>query len=182
MKSKSSGAKRFLRGVLCVVCALMLVLSVSAFRESALFGATLAAFPVIYLAAVFFRSIAKSVWAIAFLAFAVGVLEIYAGIANGMPIAWALGGVVFVGALVWSFVGALAGAFKAAFPKGDLPFPKVSPMTHSFDSAFGATTKKSFSGSSKTQAQNSMSDDDSPNGRGGMNQFYSEDDPSGLHL
>ena len=93
-----------------------------------------------------------------------------------------LGGTGFVVFLVLRFVKAAAGAYSAAFPKGDLPFPKVSPMTHSFDSAFGNTTRRSMAGSMKSRSNGAGMDDDSPNGRGGIDPLYKEDDPFGLHL
>lgn len=111
-----------------------------------------------------------------------GTLEIYLGTAKGMPISWVLGGAGFVVFLILRFVKAAAGAFHAAFPKGDLPFPKVSPMTHSFDSAFGNTTRHSVAGSTKARSNGAGMDDDSPNGRGGIDPLYKEDDPFGLHL
>lgn len=164
------------------VFALMLLASISAFRESPLLGFAMVAIPTAYAGGAMFNSVRKSVWGMAFLILGVGVLEIYLGVAKGMPVSWVLGGVGFAVYLVARFIKAASGAYRSAFPKGDLPFPKVSPMTHSFDSAFGNTTRRSVSGSTKSRSNGADMDYDSPNGRGGINHIYTEDDPFGLHL
>lgn len=177
MKTKSSVLGKAVRWALYAMVALMLVASVSAFRESVLLGMALVVIPAIFFAAIFFRAIAKSIWAVAFLMFSVGVLEIYSGFAKGMPIAWVLGGAVFFLVIIWSFVKAATGAYKNAFPKGDLPFPKVSPITHSFDSAFGNMRKRADS--SRPNTNETGLGEDGFNGRGGVHEMFREGDAFG---
>ena len=177
MKTSRFGLKGAVKLAAFFTCGLMLLTSVSAFRENPALGAALVAVPALFCAMAMFNSVRKSAWGLAFLVLGLGTLEIYLGTAKGMPISWVLGGAGFVIFLILRFVKAAAGAFHAAVPKGDLPFPKVSPMTHSFDSAFGNTRRRSSS--TQTNINGSGLDGEGFNGRGGVDEIIKEGDPFG---
>lgn len=177
MKTSRFGLKGAVKLAAFFVCGLMLLASVSAFRENPALGAALVAVPALFCAMVMFNSVRKSAWGLAFLVLGLGTLEIYLGAAKGMPVSWVLGGAGFVVFLVVRFVKAVAGAYNAAFPKGDLPFPKVSPMTHSFDSAFG--NMRNRSDSSRPTINKTGLGEEGFNGRGGVHETFREDDPFG---
>jgi len=177
MKTSRLGLKGVVKLAAFTLCGLMLLASISAFRESSLLGYALVTVPALFCGVAMFNSVRKSAWGLAFLVLGLGTLEIYLGTAKGMPISWVLGGAGFVVFLILRFVKAAAGAFHAAFPKGDLPFPKVSPMTHSFDSAFGNTRRRSSS--TQTNINGSGLNGEGFNGRGGVDEIIKEDDPFG---
>lgn len=114
---------------------------------------------------------------------AIGILEIYLGIAKGMPISWVLGvtGVIFF--LFVRFFTAVSGLCRAAFPN-ELPLPKVSPMTHNeFDSIFDNNKKGSNSNKANSNKANSNLYEDEIynglNGLGGYDELIREDNPFG---
>lgn len=176
-KTSRFGLKGVVRLAAFILCGLMPLACVLAFREGSVLGCALVALPALFCGAAMFNSVRKSVWGIAFLVLGLGTLEIYLGAAKGMPISWVLGGAGFVVLLILRFVRAASGAFHAAFPKGDLPFPKVSPMTYSFDSAFGNTRRRSSS--THTNLDGSGLDGEGLNGRGGVDEIFKEGDPFG---
>lgn len=165
-----------------IVFSLMLLVSISAFRESPVLGFALSGIPLLFIGVAILNMIRKSVWGGGLLMFSIGVLEIYLGVAKGMPISWALGGAGFVIYLLVRFIKTAVGTYRAAFPEGDLPFPKVSPMVHSFDTAFGTTTRRKTSDSKDSRFDDEEMEDDTPNGRGGINPIFTEDDPAGFFL
>lgn len=177
MKTSKSGLTGVFKMIAWFVAALLLLSSFSAFRASPALGYALVAIPALFWGLAMLNSVRKSVWGLALLMLGLGVLEIYLGAAKGMPISWVLGGAGFFFFLVVRFVKAAVDAYRLAFHKGDLPIPKVSPITHSFDSAFGNNRRRSSS--TQTKTNDSGLYDDGFNGRGGVNEIMKEGDPFG---
>lgn len=175
MKTSKFSLKSVAKLAAFCVCGIMLLTSVSAFRENSMLGYALVAVPALFCGVVIFNFVRKSVWGISFFVLGLGTLEIYLGTAKGMPISWVLGGTGFVIFLILRFVKAAAEAYNAAFPKGDLPFPTISPMTHSFDSAFGNTRRRTSS--TQTNINGSDQNEEGFNGRGGVGEVIKDDDP-----
>jgi hypothetical protein len=177
MNTKST-CKKVLRLFVGGLMGLLMLAGVLVFDGSPWAGGVLLAIPVIYLMLKVSALLVKSTWAIFFMLFAIGVLELYAGARTGMPVSWVFAGVMGFALLVTRFVKAALGAYRVAFPKGPLPFPQVDPLPRSFDTAPGADADNSFDvdeGGDRTGRN-------SPNYRGGINPNFSEDDPLGLYL
>ena len=82
MKTSRLGLKGVVKLAAFILCGLMLLASVSAFRESAVLGYALVAVPVLLCGVAMFNSVRKSVWGLAFLVLGLGMLEIYLGVAK----------------------------------------------------------------------------------------------------
>ncbi|MFC6674029.1 hypothetical protein [Marinobacterium aestuariivivens] len=174
---------RNFRLFLYFVFALMIVSSVSAFRESVLLGTALIAVPAMYMVIKMSMTVSKSKVGLAFLFLGLGMLEIYLGIANTLPISWVLGLVGFVAVLGFRFVSVLVVNFRNAFqrgPNGEVPFPKLPPRTTSFSSAYGFGTSKA--GATTRGTSDSFEDSDLNRQFEGPNPFISEDDPHGDYM
>lgn len=163
--------------------ALMIVSSISAFRESVLLGTALIAVPAMYMVMKMFMTVSKSKIGLAFLFLGLGMLEICLEVANTMPIAWVLGLVAFVTVLGFRFVSALVVNFRNAFergPNGEVPLPKLPLRTTSFSSAYGFGSSKA---GATTRGTSDYSEDSDLNQQfEGPNPFVSEDDPHGDYM
>lgn len=159
---------------LAVYCALLLLMLVGVLTSNfnPVMVAVLSASLVIFIAFKALNVVRKSVLAVGFLFFGLGVLEINLGFDKGLPVFWVAELALTLFCVAYAFFKALKGVIKGFISPSVNPVG-LEPMSHSYNSA---------SGSSKEHPIDDDSFDWGMNGRGGINPIHKEDDPHGLWM
>ena len=99
--------KTILKGILAVIAAAMVLMSIPMSQQSLLGGLAFLTLPVGWLVLTLLRTIVKSIWAVGFVFLALGTLEIILGVGQSLPVSGALylAGTMFY--LIFEFISTL---------------------------------------------------------------------------
>ena len=135
-----------------------------------------------YIALKALNVVRKSLLAILFLSFALGMLEIHFGVDKSLPVFWVVGFVIGFIYAALAFIKEFKKMIKG-FTSSRIDLEKPESMSYSYDSASGSPNSESSDPA--YHADNfgwGITGRGGVNGRGGINPIHKDNDPHGFWL